>query len=308
MSKLPLVSVVITTKNEERNIGYCLQAVRKQKYENVEVIVVDNYSSDSTPEISRSFDVRFFCAGPERSAQRNLGLLKEARGEYALFLDADMIIAPDTIVRCVQEFTSALNQENLVGLYIPEHILGTTLLSKIRRFERPYYTGTPIDCSRFFLLRAFKEIGGFDEETFSIGSGEDWDLDRRLRELGLIKVVNPEYASTSRFRHVKNQLDAIRFSGAGAVIFHNESDLTLNQIIKKKKYYAKGFDGYVKKWGFSDPIVRYQLSPTNRLFYIFFRRNVLFMTLRNMPLYMCFFIMKSVIGLCVFRRLNTLND
>ena len=48
---LPLVSVVITTKNEQKNIEKCLESIALQKYPSIEIIVVDNNSIDNTKKI-----------------------------------------------------------------------------------------------------------------------------------------------------------------------------------------------------------------------------------------------------------------
>lgn len=55
MTNLPLVSVIIPTLNEEKNIGRCLESIRKQTYpkDKIEIIVVDNDSTDKTREIVR---------------------------------------------------------------------------------------------------------------------------------------------------------------------------------------------------------------------------------------------------------------
>ena len=72
----PVVSVIVTTKNEERNIGACLESVVQQSMAPLEVIVVDNNSEDQTSEIAKQYGARVFQLGPERSAQRNYGVEK----------------------------------------------------------------------------------------------------------------------------------------------------------------------------------------------------------------------------------------
>ncbi|MBU4481210.1 glycosyltransferase, partial [Patescibacteria group bacterium] len=111
----PLVSIVITTKNEERNIANCLGSILRQTYfcDKIEIIVVDNNSTDKTKDLVESFKVKsykagckikFFNKGPERSAQRNFGVA-QAQGEYILYLDADMILSPDVIKECMEQFS-----------------------------------------------------------------------------------------------------------------------------------------------------------------------------------------------------------
>ena len=60
MEKKTLVSIIITTRNEESNIRYCLLSIKAQTYRNIEIIVVDNDSDDRTKEISGKFTIRDF--------------------------------------------------------------------------------------------------------------------------------------------------------------------------------------------------------------------------------------------------------
>ena len=99
---LPLVSVVITTKNEEAHIEKCLRSIRDQSYprDHLEIVVVDNASSDRTKEIALAYTDKVFDKGPERSAQRNYGA-EQSRGEYFIFLDADMVLSEGLVGNCI---------------------------------------------------------------------------------------------------------------------------------------------------------------------------------------------------------------
>ena len=102
MSKIvPSVSIIITTKNEEKHIENLLRSITSQTYKNIEIILVDNYSTDRTRKIAKNTN-KIYLKGPERSAQRNYGAQK-AKGKYLLFLDADMILSPTIIEECIQE-------------------------------------------------------------------------------------------------------------------------------------------------------------------------------------------------------------
>ena len=83
----PLVSVIITTKNSERTLDRCLSTIKNQTYPNIELIVVDNNSTDKTKEIAKKYTKNVFNKGPERSAQRNFGATK-ARGKFLLIHDS----------------------------------------------------------------------------------------------------------------------------------------------------------------------------------------------------------------------------
>ena len=237
---IPLVSVVITTKNEEKHIGQCLASIRAQTYPqaSIEVIVVDNASSDATQEIARRFTPHVFDRGPERSAQRNFGMGEKAQGAYVMYLDADMTLSPQVIERCVEQLEGNAEQ---VALYISEIVTGVSFWSKVRRFERTFYDATVIDCARFMRTDTFVRSGGFDT---SMTGPEDWDLDKRLRAVGVVGLVREP-------------------------IYHNEAEFHLRQYLDKKSYYAKSFDTYREKWGADDPDVRKQLGFWYRFFGVF---------------------------------------
>jgi len=90
MGILPLVSVIVPTRNSEAFLERCLTSIRDQSYPRVEVIVVDNYSSDGTKRIARKYADRFFSKGHERSSQVNFGVSK-AKGKYVYRVDSDFV-------------------------------------------------------------------------------------------------------------------------------------------------------------------------------------------------------------------------
>jgi len=185
----PLVSIIITTKNEEKNIGNCLKSIvnSAETFQasseqtpvsdqtssiSYEIIVVDNNSTDRTKEIARKYTSHVYNKGPERSAQRNYGMIEKARGEYVMYLDADMILNPTVIKKAVEKFQSSSSKPqasnvSLVALYIPEIVLGNSFWSRVRRFERSFYDGTVIDSARIFKKDVFEKVGGFNEKLYA---------------------------------------------------------------------------------------------------------------------------------------------
>lgn len=100
-----LVSIIIPAYNEEKTIAGCLKSVLCQTYQNIEVILVDDGSSDATQKIAESFtaDLRFRYFRKENggvSSARNAGL-ERANGEYIQFVDGDDSVAPDMTERLV---------------------------------------------------------------------------------------------------------------------------------------------------------------------------------------------------------------
>ncbi len=230
-----LVSLVITTRNEEKVLGKLLQSIKKQTYKNIETILVDNDSTDDTLKIAKKMRVKIFNAGPERSAQRNYGV-KIARGEYVLILDADMELTRNVVKACVE----LMQKDNRVGaLVIPEQSIAKTFWEKVKAYERSFYNlegDTLTDAARFFKKEFFLKIGGYDE---TITGPEDWDLPDTVKKLG-------------------HKIDRI-----SAKIYHYERIDSLFKLARKKFYYALRAHRYLSKQkiSFIGPKTIYFLRP-----------------------------------------------
>lgn len=99
-----LISVIIPAYNSDKTIRKCLESVLSQSYEELEVIVIDDGSTDKTSDIVRSImdtDSRicyFHKNNGGQSSARNLGL-KNLSGKYFTFVDSDDYIKPEMILR-----------------------------------------------------------------------------------------------------------------------------------------------------------------------------------------------------------------
>ncbi len=299
----PVVSVVVTTKNEEGNIANCLKSIKSQTYpqEKIEIIVVDNNSIDRTKEIAKKFTNKIYNKGPQRSAQLNFGVGR-AKGKYILFPDADMILSAGIIKECVEK----CEKEGYIALYILERIvnLSSHQLSnlcnqafnlcnqnfwiKVRDFERSFYNTTCIDAVRFVKRNKFLEIGGFDKDL-DFGP-DDWDFDRRIKATGKVDIIDTP-------------------------LYHNEGEFNLRKYLKKKSHYSKSFDKYIQKWSHidssvsngikvkTDPIIKKQLGFRYRLFGVFMENKKWKKLLRYPLLTLGMYFLKSMIGIrYLFRR------
>lgn len=216
---MPMVSVIVPTRNAQRTIEACLISVRNQIHKDIQLIVVDNASDDATPKIAQQYaDIVINC-GPERSAQRNRGAALAA-GSFLLFIDADMSLDPGLVAECLR-----LEEETEApGLIITEVSTGEGFWAACRALERSCYSGDDlIEAPRFISAATFKTVGGFDEE---LTGPEDWDLGRRLAQ----------GRSLPRTR---------------ATITHDEGRIRLRDWLAKKRYYGASFRSYWRKHGFS---------------------------------------------------------
>jgi glycosyltransferase involved in cell wall biosynthesis len=214
MTSAPLVSIVVPTRNSDWTLAACLRSARAQTHSPIELIVVDNNSTDGTHEIAAELADRVLSGGFERSAQRNLGA-RQAQGRYVLFVDSDMLLAPDVVAACV---AAAANAEAVV---VPERSVGSGFWTACRALERACYLGDEtIESARFFDRETVLRAGGYDE---ALSAGEDWDLHARV-------VANGG-----------------RVSRAASTIDHDEGRLSLRRLAAKKFSYGRSLSRYAVK-------------------------------------------------------------
>lgn len=286
-----LVSVIVTTRNEAKNIENCLRSIRLQTWPAIEVIVVDNASTDATKALSEPLADTVVDLGPERSAQRNHGIIDLARGEFAMYVDADMVIGP-TLVEAAVRY---MRGHPCVALHIDETVLGRGYLSAIRRFERGFYSGTVVDGARFFRRSTIVEIGGFDRDMPP--GPEDWDLDKRLKQLGPIDLLPHEHTDWQAWPlagFVRSR--GIELPQPYTGLFHNEAEQSLPVYLKKKAYYSGSMDHYATKWGADDPDVRRQLGLAYRFFGVFVEHGRWKRLVRRPDLAVSMFALRILVG------------
>jgi glycosyltransferase involved in cell wall biosynthesis len=211
------VTVVVPTRNSLPALRPCLESLRGQTYGDLEVIVVDNYSTDGTPAVAQELADQVVTLGPERSAQRNAGA-KHGAGSFLFFIDSDMIVEGEVVSECVALAT----RPDVVSVVVPEVSFGDGLWARSKALERSCYAGDDtVEAARFFGRDVFEQVSGFDE---ALPSGpEDWDLDQRVRALGGL-VARTE-----------------------SVIHHDEGTPRLHELMAKKFYYGRGMADYIRR-------------------------------------------------------------
>lgn len=173
----PLVSVIIPTKNSARHLENCLLSIKRQTYPNIEIIVVDNHSTDDTVRIARKFTDRIYIHGPERATQVNYGVSK-AHGKYVYYTGSDLTMESDLIRQAVSACEGS--KADAVYLNVLTDIRHPNIWQKVRALERRCYFKEPgMSGARFWKKNVFEALGGFKGLL-----GDEIEFQSRLNDAG----------------------------------------------------------------------------------------------------------------------------
>jgi GT2 family glycosyltransferase len=186
----PLVSIVIPCFNYGRYLAEAIESARAQTHPDVEVIVVDDGSTDDTAEIAARYPVKLV-----RQRNRGVGAARnrgasEARGELLVFLDADDVLEPTYVARCLAalaaegpEVAYAYTQMRYFGDQDGIHESGAFSRRNVLR-------GNLVNASAMMRVSAFRAAGGYSPAFRD--AWEDHELWVRMFSLGYRGVLVPE--------------------------------------------------------------------------------------------------------------------
>lgn len=261
----PKISVIIPVLNEGEVLSACLASVASQNYEDYEIIVVDNGSTDDTPEIIENFAktadriVHISESQRGRSNARNAGIAA-ARGEIIAMTDADCVVPADWLSRLVQpiidgQAPAASGFENdAIGNY----------WSKMRQEEDWRFLQAKIkdgyinhvDTKNFAIKADLLKDLEFDPRLTAY---EDWDLFIRLKKKGVSIMFLPEVRVAHRHDASLKELLATQFSrgqGVIAIIKKYRPDAEFQKLFKDD---ASALSGKARNFWLFIPWVGWQL-------------------------------------------------
>lgn len=199
-SAQPLVSVIIPVYNGARFLADAVNNILAQNYPALEIIVVDDGSTDAIAEAVSQLpvDVRFFRQdNAGAAAARNRGI-KDASGEFIAFLDVDDLWPARNLATLVEQLCAEPTLDVVKGY--------AQLMTYNADNDRYDYTGNPRESFPYYIgaalyrRRAFQTVGLFDSE---LQFAEDTDWFNRARELGIALQQRDEVTLLVR-RHGTN--------------------------------------------------------------------------------------------------------
>lgn len=186
MQNKPFISVVIPTYNRADLIGETIRSLQKQEYDNYEIIIVDDGSTDNTDEVVNSLldeRTRFLKKeNAERAAARNYGA-RAAKGDYVNFFDSDDIALPNHLAEAAKVIVQRKNPEWFHLGYCwatPERQVFRTIDNFTgESLNAALPKGNPLSCNSVFLRKDI--ILGFPfNEARDLSASEDYELWLRL--------------------------------------------------------------------------------------------------------------------------------
>ena len=248
---LPKVSFVIPTKNSSRTIERCLSSIKKQNYPSLEIIVVDNGSTDNTVDIANKYADKVLFDSGKLGRVRQTGI-ENAEGEIIGIFDSDIYFPHNNwLIRAIEYF----NYAKIIATVWPKNVappegplfqklylnLGNQILEDRIRKRR----GTVGGGCALILKSAFFSVGGYDE---GVHWGEDFNLALKLRKQGyaLVYIEDPIYHDTdmglSVKGFIKKQIMGMKMLGGSNLEGLNLStwDIFYENIIVGTRAMARG--------------------------------------------------------------------
>jgi chlorobactene glucosyltransferase len=207
---LPLITVCVPARNEERNIAACLRSLARQSYPNLEVLVLDDCSTDKTFEIAQAVAAKHPAIRVLRGRPLEAGWIgkphacqqlgEEARGAWLLFTDADTVFPPHALERALRlalarraDLLSGIPRLDAVTFWerlsvpmIPLVGMGGAVFELMTRLRWPWYGGAS-GAFLFFRRAAYEAVGG--HQCVQDRIVEDVEMGRAVKRAGLRLVM-----------------------------------------------------------------------------------------------------------------------
>lgn len=208
-TKLPLITVIMTVRNNANYLSVSIASIMGQSYPNIELIIVDDASNDTTPDVIKNLTtiysekLRFIRVRESRGTYfgKNLAML-EARGEYITFQDSDDISHVDRIA--IEYFTLIKTRSKVITVdYVRVRAPHCSVILNRGVESRPAYM------SMLFHINVTRDIGYFDTVMMS-ADDEFYVRARRFYNIPNYRIARPYYIASVREGSITNNKHSTR--------------------------------------------------------------------------------------------------
>lgn len=226
-----IASVVITVKNEGKNLQQLMDALRQEKGE-FEIIIIDSNSNDETRSIMERMcrentSIKYIRQDCSRGQGRNIGV-SASQGRYIIFTDGDAIPDGDWVRR----MASALDEYDLVaGKTVSMEGRGSSNLPRVSLYFKGFEITLP-SMNLGIKKSLFERLGGFDE---SFVTAEDIDLNLRAIQNGARCTICEECIVRHRSRNgIRGVIKQAFWNGYGRKQLRNKNRQVWREVEKGK--------------------------------------------------------------------------
>ncbi len=228
-----MISIVIPTYNAAKFMPNLLDSIFKQVTDDMEVVIVDDCSTDNTVEIVNKYPARVIQlgknGGPARA--RNIGV-EAAKGEIIFFLDSDVVVLDGTMKEVKDCFDKDPSANCVIGICATEPLNKGFVPTYMAMFEYIHLIGTKDNKVSVFAPRCgaikkdlFQKVGGYDE-SYKGADVEDFELARRINKVDCI-ILNPRMLVKHQF--VNNFQEAV-------INYFKRAVMWIHLFLKEKKF------------------------------------------------------------------------
>jgi glycosyltransferase involved in cell wall biosynthesis len=209
-----MVSVIIPNYNYAKALRPCLESVRAQTYRDLEVLLVDDHSTDDSASVAAQmgFSVIHTPYNMGAPAARNLGA-EQATGDILVFVDSDVELKPDAVANAVELLESDPRIGAVCGNYDPVPLFRDSLVEEYRCLQQYWWLaedeGTiTTSYTAILAIRAdlFASIGGFDGRLRHTENAEFGHRLSRTHEVRLTSTVRGRHDYDESLRVVLSKV------------------------------------------------------------------------------------------------------
>jgi len=248
MIEKPLISIVIPTYNSAQFVGAAVESVLKQTYSHFEIIVVDDGSTDNTASVLAPYKDRIQYikkqnGGP--ASARNIGI-KQARGEYVAFLDADDVWLPPKL----ETQLDAMNGDIALvgeGDFHKGECSSSRIITYKELLQKNYFCNSSVIVKK----SCFDEVGLYNESP-EFKAVEDWDMWLRIANKFPVQLLP---SNLVQIRQVPSSLSSTEnalkmLNNEKAVLMKHFSHIKVGKISFVEKREIFSYRYFCAAWAF----------------------------------------------------------